>query len=798
MLILLSLNLLIFCFTGLKDAQLELIGTYTAITQSVDVLPFEDSASLPIADIFTPLLMEEDLRAKERMPNLNSPSGKELKSLREVFSAGDKPAKRIFMKGEAGYGKTLFCLKMLDSWCQVKQSGTVSDDVLQQCLAVFDLVFYIPLRYFKGEVSLVKEMIRQTVSERCHMVLVNSQIHSLVILDGLDESPFVSKELPSMLGLVNYVLFCTTRPWKLNQMLLKFRPDDKVVQILGLLPSSEAQVIEYVLINFYKLKHETQEFKTKCKRYSSMVKSLSSASLVKIPMVLTACLCMWYEEGAHSDQSNASSLHATIDSPTALTSMTYTYLSLIDSMIRRADEKHDLKYFHTKVHPSPERNFPKALSKFPYVHSFLDTLLPLCRLAYTDLISDETKLVFQKEELGDKIGRPLVQLALRVGLISQSKAPGRFYQQNVSINFHHKTIQEIMAAIHLTCTDTDDIRAYCTSLDKVMEVNNIITFMTGIDSSFCCGVSKHVMGIVNSDKNVQQYRHSLHCGNIERVKQLYQAQCGWYREATYCQALTGDTSPPPTLHVSEIYLNNASDIDTVRITEEIMNGNLDNIVSLILAGVQHPLQRVLKQLPRYPHLSTLFISYMRNKEDNDQLLSVIPHLTQLDNIVYGGAAVITAAGTDDDLEDILPVYDEADVKVVKTILQLTQLKRMWLFLVVLSDEDMEVTGNKSQLQEVRFSRVIMSARSCDRFLSSVLNLHQAVVVGLLKTKIDDSMVKRILTSPHFTVTEDDVGRDEIGRYKWLRFSTVPHHKKCKQTMMKKLTTTKKNNKNKTQ
>ena len=130
---------------------------------------------------------------------------------------------------------------MLDTWCQVKQSGQITDDVLQQVLAVFDLVIYIPMRNIKGNVSRVNEMISQTVSEQCQNVMADSQIHSLVIFDGLDESPAVFRELPSMHGLVSYVLFCTTRPWKLTQLQLKFRPDDKVIQILGLLPSSEVK-----------------------------------------------------------------------------------------------------------------------------------------------------------------------------------------------------------------------------------------------------------------------------------------------------------------------------------------------------------------------------------------------------------------------------------------------------------------------------------------------------------------------------------------------------------------------------
>ena len=242
---------------------------YADITQSVDVLPFKDSASLPIANIFAPLLLEEDLKANNRIPNPDSPGGKQLESMRELFFVGEHAARRIFMKGEAGCGKTLFSLKLLDSWCKVKQSDEVENDVLEQCLSVFDLVFYIPLRHYEGQNKSVKDMIGQNQNQN---LLSNSQVSCLVILDGLDESRGRFQELPSMGGIVNYVLFCTSRPWKLTQLKLKFRPDDKVVKILGLSPSSEMQVIEHVLFNFYKLPIETQVFKTKFQRYSSMVK----------------------------------------------------------------------------------------------------------------------------------------------------------------------------------------------------------------------------------------------------------------------------------------------------------------------------------------------------------------------------------------------------------------------------------------------------------------------------------------------------------------------------------------------
>ena len=744
-----------FHIKALTEAQAELIKMYTDVTKSVDVLPFKDeSPGLPIANIFAPLLMEEDLKSKERMPSTNKPGGKELKSVQEMFYAAEKPAKRIFMKGEAGCGKTFFCLKLLDTWCQVKQLGTVTDDVLQQCLADFDLIFYLPLRHFKENLTSVKDMMRQTVSEQCLKLVSGGQIHCLVILDGLDESPVTFRELPSMHGIVSYALFCTTRPWKLTQLSLTYSHDDKVVQILGLLPTSEKKVIEYVLVNFYKLKKETEEFKKKFKRYSSMLKISSLESLLKIPMMLTACCCMWYEEDAYSDQSEGSKGRVTIDSPTVHTSMTHTYLSLVDSMIRRADQKCDLRCPLTQAAPLPQTNIPKILKSFSYIHSFLYALLPLCRLAYNDLVSGETKLVFQKNELERKIGPPLVEIALKVGLISQTKAPGRFHQQNVSVNFYHKSVQEFLAAVHLTCTDTDDIRSYCTSMDKIMDVANIIKFGVALDPSFCTSVSKHVMDTVNTDAVIQQYRRLL--DDRDRVEQLYSTQLQWYREMTDSRTVAGDTSPPPSPHVTDIYLK-YSDSDTVRLTVELMYSNRDTIVSVTLGSVDHPLHGVIEWLPQCPNLSALSITYMDNTQNRAQMLAMIPRLTQLDTIRYVGGS--------DAVEDVF---------VVATVLLLTQLRCIRLEVVSLGDDVLVVTADWTRLQTVVLSGVDMSARGWGRFISSLLTVPHPVHVTLFLTDIDAGTVRRIQTSTHFT------GAGYYDRRTDFTFTTVPHRrrKKC--------------------
>ena len=735
---------------------------YTDITHSVDVLPFnDDSEGLQIANIFAPLLIEHDIKAKERMPNAVSPGGKELKNLWDIFYAGGKPAKRIFMKGEAGCGKTFFCLKLLDTWCQVKQSG-IAHDVLQQCLAVFDLVLYLPLRHVKGNITSVKEMIGQTVSEQCLNLLVSGgRIHCLVILDGLDESPVTFRKLPSMHGIISYVLFCTTRPWKLTQFQLKYKPDDKVVQILGLLPGSEKEVIEKVLCKFYKLKKYTSEFKKKFERYSSLLKESSLETLVKIPMMLTACICVWYEEDdAHSEQLKGRQGHMSIDSPAVPTSMTHTLLSLVDSMIRRADQKCDLRSLLTQLCPLSGANIPNIMASFSYINDFLGTLLPLCKLAYNDLVSVETKLVFQKDQLERKIGRRLVEIALKVGLISQTKAPGRLHQQNVSVNFYHKSVQEFLAAVYLTCTDTDDIRSYCTSLDKVMNVANIIKFGIALDPS----LSKHVMEMVNARPDIQQYRRTLDDEGRYRVKQLYHTQCQWYKELTNSRTVTGDTSPPPSLHVTDICLDWGSDIDKVKLAEELMCSNIGTIVSLALLYVDHPLHGVVQFLPQCPNLSALYITNMLNKEDYDLLVSVIPRLTQLTTVRYDGTQLTT-------LRYEGGAQHDADRAVVAAVMTLTRLEWIRLVNVSLGDDRVRV-ADMTQLRTVGLYGVHMSAGSWRRFVSDLLTLSQSVCVILEMTDIDRERVRKIRTSPSIKVTHDD-GMNEYGRYVRLEFTTSP-------------------------
>ena len=281
--------------------QKRLTGIYRDVTDCIPIL-LEDQEGLPVNVIYAPLLIEEDLDAMKRTRRPDEPSGsKTLKSVRNVFyildrDGGEKLSTRILIKGEAGSGKSVFCLKLVESWCQLKQA-IKSEHVcekhsklmrllkkendlpellggrwsslpnipctsceMKRCLSQFDLLYYVPLRdATEGKTSvldLVCDVVcnkRQSYIARLKRLLDRDNIRCLIILDGVDEwpNPPGFNGLPKSDGLSeDCVLLWTMRPWKLVHLQLKPKHDDHIVTVSGLSQYSVAKVIEIILIRF--------------------------------------------------------------------------------------------------------------------------------------------------------------------------------------------------------------------------------------------------------------------------------------------------------------------------------------------------------------------------------------------------------------------------------------------------------------------------------------------------------------------------------------------------------------------
>ena len=832
--------------SDIAEEQKHLTELYKDVTDCIPVL-LEDQEGLPVGEIYAPLLIEEDLDAMKRTRRPDEPSGsRSLDSVQSLFyvrdrDGGKKLSTRILIKGEAGSGKSVLCLKLVESWCQLKQSQKYkhvcekhSELVVQlekdhklpqlldqlcsgtprrmpeipcttceikQCLSQFDLLYYIPLRdATEGKTSVLDLLCdavckkRQNIIARTKRLLNRDDIRCLILLDGVDEwpNPHGFTELPNSDGLsLKCVLLWTMRPWKLVHLHLKPKHDDHIVTVCGLSSYSVAKVIENILTRFYGLSGEV--LKSRFLAYCKKVTDKTLAGIMRMPMMLIAACHLFHREKAVGFNKSLVSEQ--------FFSKTHLYLSLLDIMIQNAVRKRS-KQGSTEHNPTAallsdrennpptHRGLPRILKTFhhhDYVSNFIDLLLPFCELAFTDLMSAETKLVFITGQLERQLGKSHVDLANRLGLISQAKVRSNIGSpQNVSVSFYHKSVQELLAAIYMTCGDQETITTffdYCSTLEKIMETADITMFVVGIDPSLGCRICEHITNIVNSDPDITEYRQTFDNNpdikeyrrildtSSDRVSQLYRTQCEWYRELTHSRAVTDDTSPPPSLLVTDIYLWD-SDSDTMRLTEELMCSNRDTIVSVTLWLVDRPLHSVIESLPDCPHLTALNINYVPTKESRDLLVSVIPRLTQLTTVRYSGVFSSDAA-------------KRAAVATIMSLAQLVRIQLEWVSLddycldddsddddgvTCLGDDGLDVT-DMIQLQTVVLNCVCMSVERWGRFVSSLLTLPQSVCVRLHGTNIDDGTVRRIQTSPRFNVTRDDERNGYL--YERLDFTTVP-------------------------
>ena len=727
--------------------QARLIKEYKGAARNIQVMPVDEDEGLPLPEIYGSVLVEEDLTAI-KTPRPYEPSGsKTLDSIRELFFVQDKLAKRIILQGEAGYGKTVFCLKALDCWSNVKllsrgaegkigkgsvetrhvgehtdgtqgsesdrgsgkrliatakpnknaflsflkdendeeenDDGDKEDKELLRCLSLFDLVFYVPLRHAKHGTFSTVDLVCNSIPEcdedteqKIKQMLRGDSITCLVILDGLDEwrAPDTCRVrgFPDSDGLVNCTLLCTMRPWRMVSLQLRLDSTcDKVVQILGLKNDSIEIVISNVLVNFYGLEISSDSYKEKFSRFCGKARIPEMNSLMKIPLMLTASCLVWNEEDDMFKERQ-------INKATSYF-MTFFYLKLMEITITRADNKHDIvKFFlvDKRQNPDVSLNVPNILLGFEPIIDFIEILKPVGRLALQDLVSDEPHLVFPRNKLEREIGQSKVELALKAGILSQSKAPGLSYQQMVSVSFYHKSIQEFNAALYMTCGGTEALksfRSHCNTVEKVMELSNIIKFVFGLDPIVGCVLSEHVKDVVNSDANIIQYRESLNTGG--NVSMLYKMHIEWFGEMLLNLPYTHNTDCKPCLHVTDVYLS-WNNRDEVSVASELVSMEDNSIVSVCLKNVDHPVHSIIQQLPGCNHLTTLYIRDITNTRDKELLAVVLPLLIHLQCVQYGYDATSPNIG-----EKCNP----ADTAVVRALQHLPALRYIELWDITLTD-----------------------------------------------------------------------------------------------------------------
>ena len=815
---------------------------YEEFTRCVQVMPLEEEG-VPLTEIYGSVLIEQDLSPVKKTRRQNERQGrKPLDRVRDVLFVKDELARRVILTGEAGHGKTVFSLKLIDSWSKSKRLGRktdgkqidgavktkISDKLnkgthrdcseqvvgkrgggigehksalqhrqslvdtiqkksedreLQECLYLYDLAFYVPLRHAKHGTSSIVDLVcgsmsgsDQATKQKIGQMLGDSNIKCLVILDGLDEYKVPDtcrvQGFPDSDGLVNCTLLCTMRPWKMARLQLGLDGTcDKVVRIDGLQHNSVKTVIKNVLINFYGLKVNSITFKNKFRQFHAKSKLPGMEDLLKVPLMLTSSCLVWNEEVEidgdqgdldserngdqgdldserngdqgdldserdsdqdDSDSDDSSSIGCGVDSLSYF--MTLFYLKLMEILITRAKPKHDIvKYFLLEKlnDGNTTRYIPHILSKFSHITDFLEVIIPIGRLALQDLVSDQTCLVFPVDKLERDIGHSNVELALKAGILSQTKAPGLSYQQRISVSFYHKSIQEFIAALYITCGDTEALasfRTHCNTVEKVMELSEMIMFMCGLDPVVGCQLSEHIKDVVNSDTDIIQYREKQEYEF--KIGVLYERQRKWYSEMKQNPSFTHNTDRTPTIHVTDVCLDHEMvyvNVIDVCVASELVSMEDNSIMSVYL-WVPHPVHSIIQHLPGCTHLTALYIRNIPDTQDRELLAEVLPQLVHLQYVVYGPDGRCPPA----------------DTAVVRAVQQLPALRRIELDYITLTDTvTLSSHVETVKLHIVKPSHFILpSVCQCSRLTCielKFITLTDAVILSpqLQEVKLDD-------------------------------------------------------------
>ena len=440
-----------------------------------------------------PLKIREDLEFKRKTHNTDKEKEyKDVTDPSDLFEVNGRPAENIYMLGEAGRGKTGQCYQLIQHWVDAREAHKGSKNLSnwQKSLLAFDFLFFISLRH-------VDKIMHSVVKMICHGMMKNhpqyhdiirqiltSGLHTckcLIVIDGLDE---MKGEVDIDVDMSRCTVLWTSRHWKFHDLAPDINDLDRVVEVRGLDDYGSEQIIENILVNYFCIDEKSPELKIKVGEIAKATRDKKYKSIMDIPLLLTAFVYLW--------QTNTSLQE----------SMTSFYAALLNLLIKLAFENKRVTKIPAIRQPPTKIDFPSFMTKQKKFRDHLQTLVLIGKVAYEDLVSgyeqneyDKTEehedkpkegtlqLVFEKDELSDKLTPDVLTFALEVGLLSQSSAPGSFDDENVSINFFHKTVEEFLAALYLVYNDEVSFDSFCdscSSINIVMELSNILLFTVGL------------------------------------------------------------------------------------------------------------------------------------------------------------------------------------------------------------------------------------------------------------------------------------------------------------------------------
>ncbi|PFX15770.1 Protein NLRC5, partial [Stylophora pistillata] len=408
----------------------------------VKTVPWNDSSSIPIDEIYTPLSWVRDER---------TPSGarqEELEDYTDMFKGNKHHRKptRMLVYGRPGIGKSTFCKKIAYDWSKA----------LKEILMKFYIFLMIKLRDVCDmkhirDVLVASKLLAgdgPIAVESLHDYIINNQDKVLLVLDGYDEYSCVKKHSPILEiwrgeQLRDCHVIVTTRQFECDELT---GPSHIQFEIHGFR--------DWKQIRAYAGKFLTSE--QDVEKFTAYLKEKALKDLAEIPLLLMMLCRLWNDPPLDG----------------LPTSRAGIYTEFIQTMLNHKVEREKSVLFQ-KVTSTEVREDLSILGKFAF-----DALL-------------QGRLFVRCSELPHRISRTFGKLS-EVGLFQIVNTTSLNPEKGAY--FIHKSVQEFLAAWHMKEEVLSIKRGSMTSLSRLESVEKILKVIEVL--KFACELSTEAASAV--------------------------------------------------------------------------------------------------------------------------------------------------------------------------------------------------------------------------------------------------------------------------------------------------------------
>ena len=442
----------------------EKLKSYYDTFSKVKIVPWDESSSIEINEIYTPLNWVRDHR---------KPSGvtkEELEDYTDMFKG--KPT-RMLVYGRPGIGKSTFCKKAAYDWSKA----------LKEILMNFCILLLIKLRDV-CDVENIRDVLRASkllasdgpISvDSLYDYIINNQDKVLLILDGYDEYSCAKEHSPILAiwkgeQLRDCHVIVTTRQLKCDELR---GPSHVQLEIQGFKSWERKRTYARKFLASEKDRDE----------FMLYLEEKDLGDMAEIPLLLLM-LCILWKEKHHKGLPK---------------SRADIFTQFIQTML---DHKGEIQQ------PMP---FQKVTST-----EAREDLSNLGKVAFEALLQD--RLYVRCSELPGNISRSFQKLS-EVGLFQIVNVTSLNPEKGA--HFIHKSVQEFLAAWHIK-EEVLSIKGESTpslskveSFEKIVKMSEVLKFACELSTEAACAVFRHV-GSVGRKESVSE------CDFIDLLQ-----QCEW-------------------------------------------------------------------------------------------------------------------------------------------------------------------------------------------------------------------------------------------------------------------------------